>query len=293
VDGQTIWSIQLSSWLILLAATGGRLTAPLFWLTATGLGEEPGLELGTIPTIKYGPIEGSMTEICFPMFVADVPDTAGDMEPQDAKEQWWASMLSKSWSSMDVLVDEAVMGGGNLWVFRRPDRLVLAWYHSPRTVISLSSRFPVSEAFSHPLDLVSCPIGVQSEFPGKRGLETLPMEVFCSIIKDLPLFSLLNLLRLDKRYRQKLQSSIDDLVGLWLKAQAPHLLPHRVDGPHGTDEVDWWDARVSDAGGAGKPFPWLAYVRACRRSPSMRNRERIWGIVKQIEQAAKELGLIS
>jgi hypothetical protein len=121
---------------------------------------------------------------------------------------------------------------------------------------------------------------------------SLPTEILIIIASDLRVGDLVALLSTCKTLRTTLVPNADTLCRDIIKASHPHLLPYTVAGLYGDAETVWWDEQVALARGSGAPFPWLAYARACKASASMRNRERIWGIAKQFETAARKHGFI-
>jgi hypothetical protein len=149
----------------------------------------------------------------------------------------------------------------------------------------------VIDAFNQPLEPASLS-WERSNLNVSAAFEKLPADVVCAVSERLPVPSILHLLSTSKHIRELLRSRVNNLISTSIQKHAPHLLPYRVEGAYGSTEVEWWDAKVQEAQGQGKPFPWLSYVRACKSSPSMRNRERIWGICKQLERVAKKKGLL-
>jgi hypothetical protein len=152
--------------------------------------------------------------------------------------------------------------------------------------------FPVREALRRgATNAMLTPLGspaVKHDVP----LGSLPTEILLLIVAGLRVRNLLALLSTCKTLRTTLMLDTDMLCRDIIKASYPHLLPYTVAGPYGDAETVWWGEQVALARGSDTPFPWLAYAHACKASPSMRNRERIWGIAKQFEAAARELGLI-
>jgi hypothetical protein len=124
-------------------------------------------------------------------------------------------------------------------------------------------------------------------------LGSLPTEILLMITSGLRVWDLVALLSTCKTLRTTLLPNADTLCRDIIKASHPHLLPYTVaGGSYGDAEMVWWDEQVALARGSDAPFPWIAYARACKASASMRNRERIWGIAKQFETAARERGFI-
>jgi hypothetical protein len=150
----------------------------------------------------------------------------------------------------------------------------------------------VLEAFTHQHELVALSVEHSRNPTAAATFDKLPAEVLCTIGEQLSVPSILNLLRTSKYVREQMRPRINGLIGASIRKHAPHLLPYRVEGPYGPAEVEWWDAKVQEAQGQDTPFPWLSYARACHNSPSMRNRERIWGICKQLERVAREKDLL-
>jgi hypothetical protein len=117
VDGVSLVLVQLSAWRILQAATQGRLTPTVFWATARALRMDAESEesyAGPIPGIDYGAIEPTLEQFCTPLQVADSDGPSVD--------DWWVRLLTNREKSPEEVREEAVMGRGNQWVFRRPDR---------------------------------------------------------------------------------------------------------------------------------------------------------------------------
>jgi hypothetical protein len=119
-DGASLLLVQLSTWRILQAATEDRLTPAVFWATSRALRMDDErkdvLCNGPIPGIDYGAIQPAFTNDVFftPMKVADSDGGSVD--------DWWARLLTNREMSPEEIRQEAIMGRGNLWVFRRPDR---------------------------------------------------------------------------------------------------------------------------------------------------------------------------
>jgi hypothetical protein len=110
--------VQLTAWRILQAATESRLTPAIFWATSRALRMDDERKdifyNGPIPGIDYGAIQLAFNQFCTPMKVADSDGTSVD--------DWWVRLLTNKEMSPEEIRQEAIMGRGNLWVFRRPDR---------------------------------------------------------------------------------------------------------------------------------------------------------------------------
>jgi hypothetical protein len=138
----------------------------------------------------------------------------------------------------------------------------------------------VLEAFNQQHELMALSVEHSRNPTTTATFDKLPAEVLCTIGEQLPVPSILHLLRTSKYIREKMRPRVGSLIGASIRTHAPHLLPYRVEGPYGSAEVEWWDAKLQEAGGQDKPFLWLSYARSCHGSPSMRNRTCIWGICK-------------
>ena len=67
-------------------------------------------------------------------------------------------------------------------------------------------------------------------------------------------------------------------------------------GPACRDERVWWEKQLGklkkEKPGIMGPGFWWRYLKRCYRNPSMMNRRRIWGCVKQIEASIEEQLLV-
>ncbi|KAF8651981.1 hypothetical protein AX16_004542 [Volvariella volvacea WC 439] len=77
----------------------------------------------------------------------------------------------------------------------------------------------------------------------------------------------------------------------------PNLPPLRkFDLPPSKEETEYWLEKWKIHGVEADEIvvrvPWLSYAKACRRSCSMRNRKRIWGIVLQLKDLAVKDGIL-
>ncbi|EJD49089.1 hypothetical protein AURDEDRAFT_112788 [Auricularia subglabra TFB-10046 SS5] len=207
--------------------------------------------------VDFGDIAGSHGQFVWPWHKCGIPEDYEVELPMDIR-----TALSKT--NLDpVDVHNYWLAKECMYVWVRPDK------------------FPVREAFTEPLQLLSCDI--RSE---PSNLAALPWDILFLISQYLSLRDILALLALCTSLRARLADSIDSL--------AKQRLTWAV--PLASGEQDRWDASLAlvDAS-AWSPcfsFPWLSYARQCERSPSMRNRQRIWGICQQYERLAISHGVL-
>lgn len=133
-------------------------------------------------------------------------------------------------------------------------------------------KFPIREAFEEPVHLMRCEA---RSLPA--AFAALPLDVLLDIAEYMSLRDVLSLLSLCTTLRAKLAGCMDQLARRCLTWAVPSV----------PGEQERWDASLAQVDASlSQPFPWLAYARQCHLSPSMRNRQRIWGICQQYERLA-------
>lgn len=138
-------------------------------------------------------------------------------------------------------------------------------------------KFPIREAFAEPFEPL-----LYEERSKPSPLTDLPIDVLLVIAHHSSLVDVVSLLAVCTSLRAKLLNCMDAIAKQHLTWAVPAAF----------GEQNRWDAMLGDAGASSEPFPWLAYARQCHLSPSMRNRERIWGICMQLEQLAISHGVV-
>jgi len=152
-------------------------------------------------------------------------------------------------------------------------------------------------------------------------LDSLSSDVLFEIASHLPPTSTVSLLQTNNQLRQRLLPYASSAAYEFIRFHTPHILPApplsptpdwlmrpqkpwETDGPArpktGKEEDDKWTQQWSSVGinlgkdwrEQGRGIPWLRYSQACERSPSMKNRKRLWGIALQLEKKVVELGLL-
>jgi hypothetical protein len=127
VDGRSVCIIQTSAYRIMLAAAP-RVLPIVFWQTARALHiESKKFACGWLPGVDYGPMSRTFDQFCDPCSAAD-PDFD------------WESFLVNDMLTLQEMRKEALMGKGNLYVYRRPDRFaVIPHWQLTTKNLSLSS----------------------------------------------------------------------------------------------------------------------------------------------------------
>lgn len=229
-----------------------------------------------VPGVNYGPIYqgGSFLQL-------------HRIEDDCRFDQWVADFLLSSAEPTEHDRRVLMMGPGNMWVFVRPDR------------------FPVTEAFAllcaSPLPLLArarppfFADGRDTPASQHPTLETLPVDVLLLTCSHLSLSSMTKLCSASHTLLAALSPFLDSIARRHMAQREPWYLP-----PPDGQERAWFheqckiarssDVRVVD--NSISEFPWFWYARACRESPSMRNRKRIWGIARQLLDVARDLGVL-
>ncbi|PCH39757.1 hypothetical protein WOLCODRAFT_142768 [Wolfiporia cocos MD-104 SS10] len=183
---------------------------------------------------------------------------------------------------------EMMMGAGNMWLFVRPYNFPVAAAHcsarETHTTETLCSR-----ALNRP-SIDSLSAGATQSV-----LITIPSDILLLICEHLPPSSLVALCSTSSHMLWSLYPLLNPSAHSWLANNRPWCLPP-PDGPDRARFDEQWlsvrdlqqpsDKRLSLA-----DFPWRHYAIACQRSPSMRNRGRIWDIALQLERLAEKQGI--
>ena len=151
--------------------------------------------------------------------------------------------------------------------------------------------FPVSSTKrEHPISAFPC--------RNRSAIESLPPEILIAIISDLPLESVLNLAGASRSLRTGILSN-DYLASVWIYHNAPFWIPVPTQTPRKSEPsptapgvylASKWPAQTPMNVAFPVGLDW-EYIRQCARSGSMRNRERIWRTVLDIEDAADRAGV--
>lgn len=110
-------------------------------------------------------------------------------------------------------------------------------------------------------------------------LESLPLDLLLSIASQLSLPSLVALASINHNFHSTLlstSSARDRLARAWLGDEGDYWLPLTDDGAlvELEEEDGWWE-----------------YVKRCCSNGSMKNRRRIWDVVRRMEVLADEKGV--
>ncbi|KZV97468.1 hypothetical protein EXIGLDRAFT_730684 [Exidia glandulosa HHB12029] len=233
----------------LLEAFTPRLMQPVgkFWATVRALNGVKYTRI--IKGVDYGDIAGAQEQYVNPFhgYGSYALDEALPPSLRDALRQ----------NEVDPsILRDYWLGTGRMYTWVRPDK------------------FPVHQAFSDGLKLLDCPD--RSSAGSLAPFQALPLDVLLAVTQHQSLRDVLSLLALCTSVRACLTPLIDTIARQHLPASA---FPSAF-------EQEWWNELVRKAGGQSRDFPWFSYARQCYQSPSMRNRERIWGICKQLEELA-------
>ncbi|KAF8154434.1 hypothetical protein B0H34DRAFT_523106 [Crassisporium funariophilum] len=233
---------------------------------------------GKLEEIDYGPMGGVMEQYANWGKICGIDD-------YDESGQWWKRLLTQDGRTDEEILRDAWRGPGNMWVFVRPDR------------------FPIAETLEATA-LSSFQNNLENNPYGPPTLHSLPLDVLLAVCEYLPIQSTHMLISSDRCLRTQLLPHADSIAHQHIIMNEPHLLPagpfdfsdKKYGKGRGREEADWWTAQWAGGGISGldmdAKIPWLLYRRECSRSMSMWNRERIWGVAKQMEKLAKERGLL-
>lgn len=202
-------------------------------------------------------------------------------------DEWVADFLLKSVEPTEHDKHLLMMDAGNMWVFVRPDDFPVV--HA----------FALMRASSLPLLACAYPVPPPSATDDSTiltyqppTLEALPLDVLLLITSHLSLPSMVKLCSASHTLLNVLFPFLDSLARRCMAQSEPWYLP-----PHGKERTSFHeqykiargpDTRDDDIAA----FPWFWYARACRCSPSMRNRKRIWGIAEQLQGVARKMGIL-
>jgi hypothetical protein len=126
-----------------------------------------------------------------------------------------------------------------------------------------------------------------SEVNANHCISKLPADVLGSIALLVSTQDMRSLLLVSNNLRSKLLEVINWASKQLIDAEAPWMLAKS------DEETSRWVKEVAEmASGSEQGFPWFVYRWSCEEgSASMRNRRRIWKILKQMETLAEELGV--
>jgi hypothetical protein len=117
-------------------------------------------------------------------------------------------------------------------------------------------------------------------------LSTLPLELQGQIISILCASDTLSLLATSNIVRTILLPVVDVYAKQDIHRNHPWMLTY------GSSETVEWNDQVMFLADQKQPVPWFVYRSVCkRRSYSMRNRRRIWKILKQMEALGEDKGI--
>lgn len=203
-----------------------------------------------------------------------------DGEDLKAQMQWFQLLTQEGKSDKEILED-AWMGVGNMWVFSHPGIFPIA-DAAKLAEERLRTQGPTIDE--------SC----RSHFEvlATNPLLTLPTELMEIILCYLPPKSMLSLICTSRTAYGRFHPRLDELAYIWIREERPWYLPvGPIDCKEGdTEIVRWRDDWQKEANLGGeeseksREIPWLAYHFACKRSPNIRSRKRIWRIVLQIKE---------
>lgn len=182
------------------------------------------------------------------------------------------------------------MGRGNMWVYKHPGLFPV------KETVKLNEHLPPPV---HSV-MVGTDRDSQPEVSGLVTLLIFPPELVEMILERLPPEDALHLVCASGSLYRRFRSCIDMCAYSWVQQGRPWYLPvGPIQCPNGNEEVVRWQQEwkrhanldTRDISGI-RNIPWLAYHLVCRRSPNMRSRERIWGIVLQIKDLLECSGVL-
>lgn len=203
-----------------------------------------------------------------------------DREELDVVMQWLQLLTQEGKSDKEILED-AWMGVGNMWVFSHPGIFPIA-DAAKLAEERLRTQGPTIDECSRS----------HFEVLATNPLLALPTELMEIILCYLPPKSMLSLISTSRTAYSRFHPRLDKLAYIWIREERPWYLPvGPIDCKEGdTEIVRWRDdwRKEADIGGEESDgnggIPWLVYHFACKRSPNIRSRERIWKIVLQIKE---------
>ncbi|RXW15979.1 hypothetical protein EST38_g9876 [Candolleomyces aberdarensis] len=205
-------------------------------------------------------------------------------ETETTVTEFWYSLLCNTTLTDEEILYEAWRGKGNLWAYTRPDRYLIPETVAARGLSQLSQFPPDTDTLYSDS---SCPAE-----PGfdRIYVSRLPLDPLFLICEHLPLMSFLIVLALNKRLRR--QIDLNHLAYQAMRTMEPWYLPSNPivtpDGTRQREDLDWWEEQWLTHAGIPptkiqSKIPWLKYWIQCSRSPSMRNRKRIWSVALQMK----------
>ncbi|TFK19456.1 hypothetical protein FA15DRAFT_708945 [Coprinopsis marcescibilis] len=191
-------------------------------------------------------------------------------------------------------------------------------YGPMRRLASMRTGFPIAEAVAasrkrQMLQVASAKVPISS---AGRNIDTLPFDILFSVAAYLPIKDLLRFMSVNRILRAAVLPHVDQVCHAVLSTAERYYLPSSPivtpDGSRQREDLDKWEqgwldafrvVRMTKRGEVkrvetvkleelGHKAPWLMYRICCSRSPSMRNRRRIWGIAEQMEKLAREQGIL-
>lgn len=265
-----------------------EMKAHVFYKLALAVGGK--YKCAVFPSVDYGPVERTHEESVQWKRIGEIgddDDEEGSGEIDDFEgEKWWLRLLTQEGKSDEEILKDAWMGRGNMWVFKHP------------------GLFPIEEAVEmnrqrQPLRLLQ-PVTVESGGLGvskSSALLALPLELTEMILCHLAPEDALHFVCSAKVLYGQFHARLDGIVCAWIQRERPWYLsvgPIECEG--GDEEVEYWKegwAQTIELDGVDyeKEIPWFAYYLACKKSPNMRSRERIWKIVLQIKDTLEDVGV--
>ncbi|KIM38508.1 hypothetical protein M413DRAFT_30058 [Hebeloma cylindrosporum] len=243
---------------------------------------------GEVEGIDYGPVGRTIeqyvewTAICEGNYMGDYR----------SQIKFWQQLLSNKERADEDILHDAWKGPGNMWVFVRPDRFPIKETLAAKPI----PKFPY---------LTTAGLDLQNLKPA---LGSLPPDMLLEICELLPIRSIYALITTCKEIRSVILPHANAIVRRRITEDEPWYLPagpfELPAGPfeknprlemHGREEIEWWATQWA-AGGisqedADSEIPWFIYRKECN-SMSMWNRNRIWGICKQLDALARKEGLL-
>ncbi len=245
------------------------------------------------PNVDYGPVQLAQETSMQWGKIADFdPDSDIEEDTEDEEDlelqKRWLKLLTQNNKSDKEIIEDAWMGKGNMWVFKHPGVFPIA------EVARLAGARP-------PIRLSAFDGGSAGRFEVLKTvpLLTLPPELMETIIGYLPPESMLCFISTSRAIHARFCTRLNRLTYIWIRRERPWYLPvGPIECEEGNTEIvrwrdDWQKANGRDGG--EEEIPWFEYHLACKKSPNVRSRERIWKIILQIKEilAASSLSTIS
>ncbi|KAF5359564.1 hypothetical protein D9756_003321 [Leucocoprinus leucothites] len=234
--------------------------------------------------VDYGPVSRTIMQDVMWADIAEIHDNDSDEDGDydNYRERRWLKLLTEKGKTDEEILKEAWMGKGNMWIFKHPGIFPI------EEAVKLNERSPPPANLSN----TSSPLEASSKILG------FPTELIEMILGHLLPEDALRFMGSTRRLYRSFRAGLDRYTYTWIKQERPWYLPvGPIDCQDGDEEVVRWQQGWKDLMGddiqtsEGGDLPWLAYHFACKRSPNMRSRERIWGIVLQIKVLLEEANL--